>query len=82
MGIGDWLFRKKQQQNNVSEVARMMQEYDASPLPEGKLNTDTGEVTCPHCSYVLSLIEAIQGRSLGAVGVYDCPKCGKTFKQH
>jgi uncharacterized Zn-finger protein len=60
----------------------MMQEYDSSPLPEGKLVRDTGEVICPHCGYKLSLVEAIGGRSIGAVGVTDCPHCGKKFKQH
>jgi len=81
MGIGDWLFRKKQEKNALREFAGMMAEHDASPLPEGKLNSDTGGITCPHCGYTLSLVETIGGRSVGAVGATDCPKCGKTFKQ-
>ena len=82
MSIGDWLFRKKQEKNALREFAGMMEEYDSSPLPEGKLNSSTGETTCPHCGYALSLTEALERRSTGAVGATDCPKCGHTFKQH
>ena len=82
MAIRDWLFGKKREKDAMREFGGMMQEYDASPLPEGKLNSDTGRITCPHCDYALSLTDAMQARTPGAVGATDCPKCGKTFKQH
>lgn len=82
MGIRDWLFRKKQEEDAMREFAGMMEEYDSSPLPEGKLNSSTGDTTCPHCGYVFSLTEGLRGRAPGAVGATDCSKCSKTFKQH
>jgi hypothetical protein len=81
MGIADWLYSKKQEKTVMQEFAEMMVEHDLSPLPEGKLNSSTGEMECPFCGYTLSLIETIEGRTPGAVGETDCPKCGETFKQ-
>jgi len=82
VGIGDWLFRKKREKENLQEFERMMRDYDSSPLPEGTLDRETGGVTCPMCGYKLSLTESLSGRQVGAVGATVCPKCNKTFKQH
>jgi len=82
MGIGDWLFRKKREKEVAKEFEQMMQEYDSSSLPEGKLVRETGEVICPNCGYKLSLVEAVGGRGVGAVGTTECPSCRKSFKQH
>jgi len=82
VGIGDWLYKKRRDKENLKEFERMMQEYESSPLPEGKLIQESGEVVCPDCGYKLLLIEAIKGRELGAVGITECPSCGKLFKQH
>jgi DNA-directed RNA polymerase subunit RPC12/RpoP len=82
MGIGDWLYRKRRDKENLEEFDRMMKEYDSSPLPEGKLIQETGETICPNCGHKLSLVEGIKGRGLGAVGATECPHCSKLFKQH
>lgn len=82
MSIDDWLFREKLEKNAIREFAGMMEEFGSSPLPEGKVNTSTGETACPHCGNALPWTEALERRSTGAVGATDCPKCGETFKQH
>lgn len=82
MAIGYWLFPRRRAPENMRHLNAIEKEFGSSPLPEGILVPETRDVTCPHCAHKLSWVEAMERRGVGFFCATECPKCGKTFKQH